>query len=75
MIIIIINKRFGEPWMVKNYKYVHFVDSDAGSPEENPFDLKTYENMLAEYKVKIGQPAVTPEGRWGEGGGGIYVHM
>ena len=48
---------------VQGYRYVHFVDSDAGSPEERPFDLREYEDFLARHKVLIGQPAISDKGR------------
>jgi hypothetical protein len=56
-------KRFGHPWLVMGYRYVHFVDSDAGSPEEKPFILRDYEDFLAQHGVMIGQPAISKKGR------------
>jgi len=47
----------------QGYRYVHFVDSDAGSPAERPFDLAAYEALLDEYNVMIGQPATSHGGR------------
>lgn len=52
-------KRVITPWLVAPYQYVHFVDSDAGSPPEQPFDLWAYERTLLAHGVVLGQPAVT----------------
>jgi len=41
------------------FRYVHFVDSDAGSPPEHPFNLTTYENFLFDHDLLIAQPAIT----------------
>lgn len=57
-------KRALTPWLAENYGYVHFVDSDAGSPDERPFLLQDYEDFLAEHKVMIGQPAISDKGRY-----------
>lgn len=44
-------------------RYVHFIDSDAGSPvdaeEGDGFSLWAYEAVLREHGVLLGQPAVT----------------
>ena len=47
----------------QGYRYIHFVDSDAGSPTEKPFDLAAYEAVLDEHNVMIGQPATSHGGR------------
>lgn len=52
-------KRALSPWLVQGYEYVHFIDSDAGSPPEQPFHLAEYEAKLIEAGVVLGQPAVT----------------
>jgi hypothetical protein len=51
-------KRFVQPWMVRGYRYIHFVDSDAGNPPGQQFDLGAYEEVLAERDVKLAQPAL-----------------
>ena len=56
-------KRFATPWLVKGYRYVHFVDSDTGSPPEHPFDLAEYDDFLHEHEILLGQPAVSLKGR------------
>lgn len=56
-------KRFATPWLAKGYRYVHFVDSDVGSPANHPFDLAEYEEFLHAHQVLLGQPAVSLEGR------------
>jgi hypothetical protein len=52
-------KRVLSPWMVRNYDYVHFVDSDAGSPADHPFDLWEYEKVLKAHDVPLGQPSLS----------------
>ncbi|GAB5030706.1 storage protein [Nannochloropsis oceanica] len=56
-------KRFASPWLVSGYRYIHFVDSDAGSPPDRPFNLTTYENFLSDRDLLIAQPAITKVGR------------
>lgn len=52
-------------FQLQGYRYVHFVDSDAGSPREHPFNLETYENILEKHMILIAQPAVARGGRYG----------
>ncbi len=56
-------KRFASPWLISNHRYIHFVDSDAGSPPEHPFDLSVYEQFLWERDLMIAQPAVSLVGQ------------
>ena len=47
------------PSFLPSFRYIHFVDSDAGSPPERPFNLTAYENFLANHDLLIAQPAIT----------------
>lgn len=45
--------------LIPSFRYIHFVDSDAGSPPDRPFNLTTYENFLSDRDLLIAQPAIT----------------
>ena len=47
----------------QGYKYVHFVDSDAGSPPDHPFHLEDYDAFLGRHNIQLGQPGILPGGR------------